>query len=131
MSELDGVRHTDILWPTPNTPEGQATSEKKLQLTEFTQPAVLATDVALLRLLRQWGIVPDVVAGHSLGEYGALDAADVLTFADALHAVAARGREMAHVEVPDLGKMASVSGDWHAVTEHLKGLTEYVISANK
>ncbi|HUR25504.1 MAG TPA: SDR family NAD(P)-dependent oxidoreductase [Candidatus Thermoplasmatota archaeon] len=131
MSELDGVRLTDILWPTPNTPEAQAASEKKLQLTEFTQPAVLAADVALLRLLRQWGLTPDVVAGHSLGEYGALVAAEVLTFADALHAVAARGREMAHVEVPDLGKMASVSGDWHAVTEHLKGLTEYVIPANK
>ena len=131
MSELDGVKLTDILWPNPNTPENQAASEKKLQLTEFTQPAVLAADVALLRLLRQWGIQPDVVAGHSLGEYGALVAADVLTFADALHAVAARGREMAHVEVPDLGKMASVSGDWHAVTEHLKGLTEYVIPANK
>jgi malonyl CoA-acyl carrier protein transacylase len=131
MDELDGVKLTDILWPTPDTPEAQAASERKLQLTEFTQPAVLAADVALLRLLRQWGVQPDVVAGHSLGEYGALVAADVLTFADALHAVAARGREMAHVEVPDLGKMASVSGDWHAVTEHIKGVTEYVIPANK
>ncbi|MFA5944016.1 MAG: beta-ketoacyl synthase N-terminal-like domain-containing protein, partial [Candidatus Thermoplasmatota archaeon] len=131
LSELDGVKLTDILWPTPNTPEAQAASEKKLQLTEYTQPAVLAADVALLRLMRQWGIKPDVVAGHSLGEYGALVAADVLTFADALHAVAARGREMAHVEVPDLGKMASVSADWHAVTEHIKSVTEYVIPANK
>jgi malonyl CoA-acyl carrier protein transacylase len=131
MSELDGVRLTDILWPTPNTPEAQAASERKLQLTEYTQPAVLAADVAILRLLRQWGIAPDVVAGHSLGEYGALVAADVLTFSDALHAVAARGREMAHVEVPDLGKMASVSGDWHAVESALQGMTEYVIPANK
>jgi malonyl CoA-acyl carrier protein transacylase len=131
LDELDGVRLTDILWPTPDTPEAQAASERKLQLTEFTQPAVLAADVAILRLLRQWGIQPDVVAGHSLGEYGALVAADVLTFADALHAVAARGREMAHVEVPDLGKMASVSADWHAVTEMVRSVTEYVIPANK
>ncbi len=131
LSELEGVKLTDILWPTPNTPEAQAASEKKLQLTEFTQPAVLAADVAILRLLRQWGIQPDVVAGHSLGEYGALVAAGVLSFGDALHAVAARGREMAHVEVPDLGKMASVSGDWHAVQEALTGMTEYVIPANK
>ncbi len=131
IDELDGVKLTDILWPTPNTPEAQAASEKKLQLTEFTQPAVLAADVAILRLLRQWGIEPDVVAGHSLGEYGALVAAGVLTFADALHAVAARGREMAHVEVPDLGKMASISADWHVVTEAIKSLTEYVIPANK
>jgi malonyl CoA-acyl carrier protein transacylase len=131
LSELDGVKLTDILWPTPNTPEAQAASEKKLQLTEYTQPAVLAADVAILRLLRQWGLKPDAVAGHSLGEYGALVAAEVLTFADALHAVAARGCEMAHVEVPDLGKMASVSADWHAVESALKGMTEYVIPANK
>jgi malonyl CoA-acyl carrier protein transacylase len=131
MSELDGVKLTDILWPTPDTPEAQAAAEKKLQLTEFTQPAVLAADVAMLRLLRQWGIEADVVAGHSLGEYGALVAAGVLSFGDALHAVAARGREMAHVEVPDLGKMASVSADWHAVESALQGMTEYVIPANK
>ena len=131
LSELDGVKLTDILWPTPDTPEAQAASEKKLQLTEYTQPAVLAADVAILRLLRQWGIEADVVAGHSLGEYGALVAAGVHTFADALHAVAARGREMAHVEVPDLGKMASVSADWHAVESALQGMTEYVIPANK
>jgi malonyl CoA-acyl carrier protein transacylase len=131
LDELDGVKLTDILWPTPDTPEAQAASDRKLQLTEFTQPAVLAADVAMLRLLRQWGIQPDVVAGHSLGEYGALVAAGVLSFADALHAVAARGREMAHVEVPDLGKMASVGGDWHSVQDALKGMTEYVIPANK
>jgi malonyl CoA-acyl carrier protein transacylase len=131
IDELDGVKLTDILWPTPDTPEAQAASEKKLQLTEFTQPAVLAADVAMLRLLRQWGMEPDVVAGHSLGEYGALVAAGVLSFGDALHAVAARGREMAHVEVPDLGKMASVSADWHAVESALAGMTEYVIPANK
>jgi malonyl CoA-acyl carrier protein transacylase len=131
LGELDGVKLTDILWPTPNTPEAQAASEEKLKLTEFTQPAVLAADVAILRLLRQWGVEADVVAGHSLGEYGALVAAGVLTFADALHAVAARGREMAHVEVPDLGKMASVSADWHAVSEAIKSVSEYVIPANK
>src|SRR5439155_3630269 len=38
---------------------------------------------------------------------------------------------MAHVEVPDLGKMASVGGDWHSVQDALKGMTEYVIPANK
>ncbi len=131
VDELEGVKLTDILWPTPDTPAAREAAEKKLQLTEFTQPAVLAADVAILRLLRQWGVEPDVVAGHSLGEYGALVAAGVLSFADALHAVAARGREMAHVEVPDLGKMASVSGGWKAVSEAIQGLSGYVIPANK
>ncbi len=129
--ELDGVKLTDILWPTPDTAENRAASEEKLKLTEFTQPAVLAMDVALLRMMKQWGIQPDVVAGHSLGEYGALVAAGVLTFADALHAVAARGREMANVDLPDLGKMASIPADWETVSAAIADVDEYVICANK
>ena len=131
FDELDGVKLTDILWPTPNTPENQKASNEKLKLTEFTQPAVLAMDVAILRLLKQWNIQPDVVAGHSLGEYGALVAAGVLSFADALHAVAARGREMAGVDLPDLGKMASIPADWETVSAALEQVDDYVICANK
>ncbi len=131
QDELDGVKLTDILWPTPDTPENQKLSNEKLKLTEFTQPAVLAMDVAILRLLKQWGIQADMVAGHSLGEYGALVAAGVLSFADALHAVAARGREMANVDLPDLGKMASIPADWETVSAAIKDVDEYVICANK
>ena len=131
FDELDGVKLTDILWPTPDTPENQKASSEKLKLTEFTQPAVLAMDVAILRLLKQWDIQPDVVAGHSLGEYGALVAAGVLSFADALHAVAARGREMANVDLPDLGKMASIPADWETVSAALEQVDDYVICANK
>ena len=65
--------------------------------TEITQPAVLATDLALTRLLAAYGVQPDMVMGHSLGEYGALVAAGALTFDSALEAVSARGREMAKV----------------------------------
>src|ERR1700758_1420289 len=45
--------------------------EDKLRLTEITQPAILTTSVAALRVLQQKGLVPDYVAGHSLGEYSA------------------------------------------------------------
>jgi malonyl CoA-acyl carrier protein transacylase len=131
IDELGGVKLTDILWPSPDTPENRKASEEKLRLTEYTQPAVLAMDAAVLRLLNQWGIEPDMVAGHSLGEYGALVAAGVLTLQDALHAVAARGREMANVDLPDLGKMASVSADWQQVTDAIAGVDGYVICANK
>ncbi|MGB1696771.1 MAG: SDR family NAD(P)-dependent oxidoreductase [Thermoplasmatota archaeon] len=126
-----GGKLTDILWPTPNTEENQKASNEKLKLTEYTQPAVLAMDLACLRLLQSWGIKPDMVAGHSLGEYGALMAAGVLSLKDALHAVAARGREMANVDLPDLGKMASISADWHDVQGFLDGVDGYVIPANK
>ena len=57
--------------------------------------AVLATDLALTELLAAYGFSPDMVMGHSLGEYGALVAAGAMPFADALEAVSARGKEMA------------------------------------
>ena len=78
--------------------------------TEITQPAVLATDLALTRLLGAYGVRPDLVMGHSLGEYGALVAAGALSFAAALEAVSARGREMASLAMADNGAMAAVFG---------------------
>ena len=60
---------------------------------------MLAVDIALTRLLAAYGIEPDMVMGHSLGEYGALVAAGALPFADALEAVSARGREMTSLSI--------------------------------
>ena len=59
-----------------------AEAENDLRQTAITQPAVLATDIALTRLLAAYGIEPDFTMGHSLGEYGALVAAGGLPFAD-------------------------------------------------
>ena len=58
--------------------------EQQLMQTEITQPAVLTADVALARLLEAYGVQPDMVIGHSLGEYGALMAAGVLSLDAAL-----------------------------------------------
>ena len=89
-------------------PDAVAAAEADLRRTEITQPAVLTVDLALTRLLGAYGIVPDLVMGHSLGEYGALVAAGALTFAASLEAVSARGREMAHLSMEDNGAMAAV-----------------------
>ncbi|HLE97332.1 MAG TPA: acyltransferase domain-containing protein, partial [Candidatus Thermoplasmatota archaeon] len=105
--------------------------EEALKETSITQPAMLAADVAILRLLSAHGVRPDAVAGHSLGEYAALVAAGVLTFPDALVAVSARGKEMASVDVPDLGAMAGVAAPPDVVDEILRGVDGYVVSANK
>ncbi len=68
--------------------------------------------------------------GHSLGEYGALVAAGVLPFEDALEAVAARGREMSRVSVADNGKMAAVFAPLPEIERTLKGIGGYVVVAN-
>ncbi len=84
--------------------------EERLRLTEFTQPAIVTVSVAALRVLAEHGVVPSVVAGHSLGEYAALVAARVLSFADAVGAVHARGRFMQEAVPAGQGAMAAVLG---------------------
>ena len=79
-----------------------------LQLTENTQPALLAVSIAAFRVLREKGLKPDLVAGHSLGEYSALVAAGSLEFADAVRLVRKRGEYM-QVAVPQgVGAMAAL-----------------------
>ena len=56
-------------------------------MTAYTQPAILTTSIALYTAFSEGGIVPDLVAGHSLGEYSALVAAGSLNFADAVRIV--------------------------------------------
>ena len=82
----------------------------KLRLTENTQPALLTVSVALLRLLEERGLEPDLVAGHSLGEYSALVAAGALSFADAVRTVRDRGRFMQQAVQVGSGAMAAVLG---------------------
>jgi len=102
-----------------------------LRATQISQPATLMVDVAILRLMAGYGIFPDVVAGHSLGEYAAAVAAGILSFKDALLAVSARGREMAAIEIPDPGRMVGIATGVDTVQEVLAEIPGYVIAANK
>ena len=85
--------------------------EEKLNQTEFTQPVLLTADIALWRYLRiQQNLAPQYLAGHSLGEYAALVAAEALAFTDALRLVAKRGRYMQAAVGPGIGAMAAIVG---------------------
>jgi [acyl-carrier-protein] S-malonyltransferase len=82
--------------------------EEELKKTENTQPALLAVSVAAHRVLQEHGIEPRLVAGHSLGEYSALVAADSLNFADALRLVRKRGQYMQEAVPQGVGAMAAL-----------------------
>ena len=84
--------------------------EEELKLTENTQPAILATSIALFRILEDKGIRPDFVAGHSLGEYSALVAAGALKLGDAAPLVRRRGRYMQEAVPVGEGAMAALLG---------------------
>ncbi|MBI4423664.1 MAG: acyltransferase domain-containing protein, partial [Elusimicrobia bacterium] len=132
MQGIIGEPLSEILFTRGGeTPERLAAMEERIKQTEITQPAVLTGDVAVLRLLRSFGVEPDMVVGHSLGEYGALVAAGIFTFEDALLAVSSRAKEMAGVKVADPGKMASIAAPIEKVAPVLKQIKGYVAAANK
>jgi [acyl-carrier-protein] S-malonyltransferase len=85
--------------------------EETLKLTEHTQPAILVTSVAALRVLQSENqIVPELTAGHSLGEYSALVASGALAFSDAVQLVRLRGKFMQEAVPVGEGAMAAILG---------------------
>ena len=95
--------------------------ETDLKQTENTQLAILTCSVAALRVLKEYSITPNAVAGHSLGEYSAFVAAGVLDFSDALRLVHARASFMAEAGKTQPGTMAAILG---METEQLQKLCE-------
>jgi [acyl-carrier-protein] S-malonyltransferase len=83
---------------------------EKLMLTEYAQPAILTVSWVLTGILREEGIEPQFVAGHSLGEYSALVAAGSLSFEEALRLVHRRGVLMEEAVPAGQGTMAAVLG---------------------
>jgi [acyl-carrier-protein] S-malonyltransferase len=84
--------------------------EDQLTLTEHTQPAILAVSTAAARVLASRDIHPDIVAGHSLGEYSANVAAGTFAFGDAVGVVRRRGRYMQEAVPVGEGAMAAILG---------------------
>lgn len=84
--------------------------EDELRKTVNTQPAILTVSIALFEVLKEHGITPTIVAGHSLGEYSALVAAGAISFSDAVQLVRKRGLFMQEAVPLGEGSMAAILG---------------------
>ena len=105
--------------------------EELLKKTKYTQPAIVAMSLVLEKIVREKGITPDFVAGHSVGEYAAFGSGGFLTLSDAVKLTAFRGETMNEIAEAVNGGMAAVLGmDADKIEEVLKTVDGTVEAVN-
>ena len=106
-------------------------SEEELKDTKNTQPAIVAMSLVLEKLLREKGINPDYVAGHSVGEYAAIGSAGFLPMEEAVKLTSLRGKAMSEVSGEVAGTMAAIIGlEADKIVETLKEIDGVVEAVN-
>jgi len=103
------------------------TDDALVNRTDYTQPALFAVEYALAQLLTSWGVAPDAVIGHSLGEFAAACVADVMSLEDAMRLVIARGTLMHRV--PSGGAMVAIFAEQTAVRDLIAGIAPEITVA--
>jgi myxalamid-type polyketide synthase MxaB len=111
----------DVMYPDHAS---SAISSELINDTAYTQPALFAIEYALASLWQSWGVKPDVMLGHSVGEYAAACIAGIFSLKDGLILIAARGRLMQ--ALPRNGTMMSIRTDEESVLRRLKDYADSV-----
>ncbi len=129
---LKGVlpsRLTEVVFPPPAYAPAEETAKSKvLNQTWFAQPALGAADYAMYALLQAAGIEPEMVAGHSYGEYVALCAAGALSFADLIRISEQRGRVVQETQGTEAVQMVAVQSDAKTVSNLLAKVSGVAIA---
>ncbi|MFQ6017597.1 MAG: type I polyketide synthase, partial [Kiloniellaceae bacterium] len=127
MDRCDEVLRRHLDRPLLSVLYDDAKSQDQLDRTGYTQPALFALECGLAELWRSWGIKPDIVLGHSIGEYAAACVAGAFSLEEGLVLVAERARLMQ--ALPAAGMMAAAFVDESRVREVLADSTESVALA--